>query len=253
MFHHQKNPIRRLHVAAQTKKNELLYLTKSRYKFLMVHVCSFRISWHLFKNSDTQGLACVWLFSHYQQKKEVQNFALSNHQTTAFECTIPNVQSNRFCVCGQMSCTHCIHVCENGLHVLTEQNCPRLGFTLAMKGFLMCYDCRLNQIIMDIQFNFLPACHAGYPPTSIMFSMFQTQQQLGHACYSLCPQCKVDLCAVCIKYMNWKRTQWSVYYLCVHVLLQSEGITPAQSVYGTLIAGAVKQRQFSSLIQLVKV
>ena len=48
MFHHQKNPIRRLHVAAQTKKNELLYLTKSRYKFLMVHVCSFRISWHSF-------------------------------------------------------------------------------------------------------------------------------------------------------------------------------------------------------------
>ena len=70
MFHHQKNPIRRLHVAAQTKKNELLYLTKSRYKFFMVHVCSFRISRHLFKNSDTQGLASVWLFSHYQQKKK---------------------------------------------------------------------------------------------------------------------------------------------------------------------------------------
>ena len=95
MFHHQKNPIRRLHVAAQTKKNELLYLTKSRYKFLMVHVCSFRISCHLFKNSDTQGLASVW-FIHYQQKKEVQNFALSNHQTTAFESTIPHVHSNRF-------------------------------------------------------------------------------------------------------------------------------------------------------------
>ena len=189
MFHHQKNPIRRLHVAAQTKKNELLYLTKSRYKFLMVHVCSFRISWHLFKYSDTQGLVSVWLFSHYQQKKR-NTVALSNHQTTAFECTIPYVQSNRFCVCGQMSCTHCIHVCENGLHVLTEQNCPRLGFTLAMKGFLMCYDSSSNQRIIYIQFNFLP-------PTS-MFSMFQTQQQLGHACYSLCPQCKVDLCAVCI-------------------------------------------------------
>ena len=77
MFHPQKNPIRRLHVAAQTNKNELLYLTKSRYKFLMVHVCSFRISWHLFKNSDTQGLASVWLFSHYQQKKEIQLFRLT--------------------------------------------------------------------------------------------------------------------------------------------------------------------------------
>lgn len=45
-----------------------------------------------------------WPVSGYlvitNEKKEVQNFALSNHQTTALECTIPNVQSNRFCVCG---------------------------------------------------------------------------------------------------------------------------------------------------------
>lgn len=80
MFRHQKNPIRRLHEAAQTKKNELLYWTKSRYKLLMVHVCSFRISWHLFKNSDTQGLASVWLFSHYQQKKEIQLLRLTTKQ-----------------------------------------------------------------------------------------------------------------------------------------------------------------------------
>ena len=57
MFHHQKNPIRRLHVAAQTKNNELLYWTKSRYEIMVVHLCSFRILWHLyFKNSDIQGL-----------------------------------------------------------------------------------------------------------------------------------------------------------------------------------------------------
>lgn len=34
--------------------------------------------------------------------------------------------------------------------------------------------------------------------------------------------------------------------------IKSVGVTPAQSVYGTLIAGAAKQRQFTYLIQLVK-
>ena len=42
-------------------------------------------------------------------------------------------------------------------------------------------------------------------------------------------------------------------YICFCPSLQSKGITPAQSVYGTLIAGAAKRKQFTYLTQLVKV
>ena len=49
-------------------------------------------------------------------------------------------------------------MCENGLHVPAEQNCLRLGFTLAMKGFLMCY-AGLTELCADfseIMRNFFP-------------------------------------------------------------------------------------------------
>ena len=43
------------------------------------------------------------------------------------------------------------------------------------------------------------------------------------------------------------------FFVAAYDLLKFEGIATDQSVYGILISGAARERQFSYLIQLVKV
>ena len=45
----------------------------------------------------------------------------------------------------------------------------------------------------------------------------------------------------------------SFFFVSAYDLLKFEGIATDQSVYGILISGAARERQFSYLIQLVKV
>lgn len=49
-------------------------------------------------------------------KKKRNTVASSNHQTTVFECAVPNVQSNRFCVCDRCH-VHAAYMCVKMAHM----------------------------------------------------------------------------------------------------------------------------------------